>query len=76
MAIFIGGSGFTPVGIVAPATQEVVLTSVLVWSVGASASVLSCACMAFMVTMIYANFAVTDVFDLVRTSLACASPSS
>ena len=76
MAGFLGGTSFTPVSIVAPENSTLVFPLNLFWFVDAAASVFSCAYMAFMITFIYSNCAITAMSKLVSTALDFSSPSS
>ena len=59
-----------------PHIQQYNLLFVIVVFVDVAVNVSICACMAFIVMVSCANFAMTAELELVRTALDCTSPSS
>ena len=75
MASFFGRAGFTSMIKFTSADPTVEIPLGYCWVFVVDENVFSCACMAFIVIVICANYDMTSELELVSNALACASPS-
>ena len=71
MASFLGQAGFTSMSKVAPTDPTVELSLGSCWIFVIDENLFSCTYMAFIVTVICANYSMTSELELVRNALAC-----